>query len=201
MITWSSKPLIALAVVTTLAACDDAMDPSTLLAGLAPPEDAAKSTVPLTQAMMMRGNVTLVPPAGYCIDSASLTQSFALLGRCDALGAVDSGTSAPVGVMTVSIARSAKSAPLPSAADVAAASAVGTPQDTRKSDTSLVFKTTGPAPEAGLSPQHWRALAKLGRYTIGAALFGPKGHRAVTAEGADLLADMLKRTMAKTNAS
>ena len=198
---WPSRPLAALAVVAALGGCADGVDPAALLAGLTPPEDVVAPGIPLTQAMMMRGKVTLVPPGGYCIDPDSLTQSFALMGRCDVMGVATESTGAPAGVMTVSIARSSKSAPLPNPAEISTASGLGSAQDARTGDASIVFKTTGPPPSADMSPTHWRGIAKLNRFTIGAALYGPEGHRAVSAEGASLIEDMLKRTTAKTNAS
>lgn len=198
---WPRKQLAALAVVATLGGCAEGEGPASLLAGLAPPEDVVVPGIPLTQAMMMRGKVTLIPPGGYCIDPDSLTQNFALMGRCDVMGADTKNTGVPAGVMTVSIARSAKSAPLPNPAEISTASGLGAAQDARTGDASIVFKTTGPPPSADMSSTHWRGIAKLNRFTIGAALYGPEGRRAVSGEGAGLIEDMLKRTAAKTNAS
>lgn len=200
MTIWTSKPFCVLGVLAFLGACDEALDPSTLLAGLTPPEDAALPAVPLTQALMMRGKVTLVPPAGYCIDPDSLSQSFALMGRCDAMGAATGGPGAPAGLLTVSVARSAAKATLPSAQEIADAANLGPPRDLRESDGKIIFKTTGTAPGTGLAPEHWRAVAKLDRFTIGAALYGPEGRRAVSGEGASLLEEMLKKTSDKTTA-
>lgn len=202
MTTWTSKQVAVLGLLGLLGACDEALETGGgLLAAIAPPEDTALPAVPLTQALMMGGQLTLVPPAGYCIDPESLSQSFALMGRCDAMGAATGGAGAPVGVMTVSIARSAKNTSLPSATDITEAINVTVPRDTREAPERTIFKTTGTPPSPDLSPQHWRGVAKVGDFTIGAALFGPEGQRAVSAEGASVLEDMLERTTAKTNAS
>lgn len=201
MTTWSCKPAAALGIVFMLSACEGIDSDDGLLAGLTPPKDAALPTVPLTQASMMRGNVTLVPPRGYCIDADSLTQSFALMARCDALGAATGGAGAPAGILTVSLSRSAKDAILPTAQDIATATGLTNPQDVQQADASVVFKTTGTAPSPDLSPQHWRSVAQVDRYTMGAALFGPKGRRAVSGEGVGVLQDLIKRTTEKTNAS
>lgn len=202
MTTWTCKPLTVLALIGFLSACDDALDASGgLLAAIAPPEDAALPAVPLTQALMMRGQVTLVPPSGFCIDPESLSQSFALMGRCEAMGASGGAAGAPAGVMTVSVARSAKNAPLPTAVQIAEAAGVTPPSDVQQTADRIIFMTTGIAPSGDLSSEHWRGVLKLDRFTIGAALFGPEGRRAVSPEGARVIQDMLDRTATKTNES
>ena len=173
---------------------------ATLLAGLAPLEDAALPAVPLTQAMMMRGGVTLVPPSGYCIDPESLSHKFALMARCDNMGAATGGEGAPAGVLTVSLTRNVLNPILPTAQEVATAAGVDPPEDARQSDNGIVFRTKGVAPSPDLSPTHWRSIAKVGKFTMGAALFGPEGRRAVSPEGASLLEEMIKSTTNKTNA-
>lgn len=200
MIIWTSKTLGALGILAMLGACDSTATGGGLFAGLVPPQDAALPAIPLRQAMMMRGAVTLVPPPGYCIDPESLSQSFALMARCDNLGAPTGGTGAPVGVLTVSLARSGPDTALPPAAQLAAAAGLAPPAQTRQSPTSVIFQTTGTAPSGGLSPTHWRSFAKVGRFTMGAALFGPDGRRAVSDEGADVLEDMIRLTTEKTKA-
>jgi len=201
MTTWTSKPIAALGIVVMLGACDAVDQSGGLLAGLAPPGDAALPPVPLTQAMMMQGKVALVPPGGYCIDPESLTQNFALMARCDALGAPEGGYGAPIGVLTVSFARDrdAKS-PVPSAQEIADATGLGSPLSTRSHTGSVIFQTTGPPPVADLSPLHWRSVSRVGGYTMGAALFGPADRRAVSEEGAEFLTEMIRRTTEKTNA-
>lgn len=198
MITWTSKTTIACAFASVLGACDAVDTDSTLLAGLTPPEDAALPAVPLTQALMMRGNVALVPPTGYCIDPESLSQSFALMARCDNMGAATGGEGAPAGVLTVSFARNILNPSPPTAQDIAAASGVSAPEEIRKTETSVVFRTTGKAPSSELSPTHWRSVSTVGGFTMGASLYGPKGRRVVSGEGADLLQEMIKRTTDKT---
>lgn len=201
MTTWSCKPAAALGIVFMLSACEGIDSGDGLLAGITPPKDAALPTVPLTQASMMRGNVTLVPPNGYCIDADSLTQSFALMARCDALGVATGGAGAPTGILTVSLSRSTKDAPLPTAQDIATATGLTDPQNVQRADANVVFKTSGTPPAPNLSPQHWRSVALVHHYTMGAALFGPTGQRAVSSEGASVLQDLIKRTTDKTNAS
>lgn len=200
MITWISKPLAALTLLSAVSACEGTDASNALLAGFSPPSDAALPAPPLLQALMMRGKVTLVPPQGFCIDPDSLTQSFALMARCDTLGA-DTGTGgAPIGVLTVSFARSAAGATLPTAQEIATAAKLGVPSAVTPADASVVFRTSGAAPSRDLSAQHWRSVAQVGDFTMGAALFGPDGQRAVSEEGAGMLREMIRRTTQKTQA-
>lgn len=201
MTIWTSKTVSALGIVLMLSACDGMDSTGGLLASLKPPQDTALPAVPLRQAMMMRGKVTLVPPGGYCIDPESLSQSFALMARCDTLGAATGGTGAPAGVLTVSFARSDEEAPLPSVQDLSAASGLTRPLQSRQGLASIVFQTTGTPPSEDLSSTHWRSVAQVGSFTMGAALFGPEGRRAVSDEGGSVLEDMIRRTTEQTNAS
>ncbi|MBB3994282.1 hypothetical protein GGR95_001927 [Sulfitobacter undariae] len=198
MTIWSCKKLAALSITMMLGACQTGGTGNTLLAGLAPPSDAALPTVPLRQAKMMRGKVTLVPPSGYCIDPESLTQSFAMMARCDALGAATGGSGAPIGILTVSLARKGKTAALPTAQEIAATTGLGAPQNAKRQATSVIFKTTGTPPSSTLAKQHWRAVAMVGGFTMGSALYGPEGRRAVSAEGAEILEEMIQGTTKKT---
>ncbi|MEP1767092.1 MAG: hypothetical protein ABJJ53_10715 [Sulfitobacter sp.] len=198
MTTWSSKQAAALGMIFMLGACEDMGIGG--LASLTAPDDTALPAVPLTQALMMRGAVTLVPPTGYCIDPDSLTQSFAMMARCDTLGAATGSSGAPAGLLTVSLSRMAKDASLPTAQEIATAGGLSSPQSVQHADTNVVFKTSGEAPASGLSPDHWRAVARVDRFSLGAALYGPDAHRAVSSEGAGVLQDMIKRTSETNNA-
>lgn len=193
---WTSRPLAALGLLVLLAACEETSngDRST---SIAPQGNAAGAPVPLTRADMMRGGVTLVPPEGFCIDPESLTQSFALMARCDALGAPTGGAGAPLGVLTVSFTRSPVDEALPDAADIATAANVAPPRDVKTTETSVIFQTEGDAPSEGLAASHWRAVAKFDRFIMGAALFGPENRRAVSSEGAEVLRQMITRSAAK----
>jgi hypothetical protein len=199
MITWISKSALALGIATMLGACDGTGAQGGFLAGLAPPQEAALPPVPLTQARMMQGSIALVPPSGFCIDPESLSQSFAIMARCDILGAPTGGTGAPAGVLTVSFVRGDAQAVLPTAQVLAGMIGVTEPTNIRRASMSVIFQTTGDAPSDDLSPTHWRSVTLLGPYMMGAALFGPEGRRAVSGEGAGVLSDMIRRTIEKTN--
>ena len=187
MTTWSFKRGVAVLALLALSACEEGSDP---FAGL--------SKAQLTQARMMQGAVTLVPPQGFCIDPKTLNQSFALMARCDVMGADTGSAGAPLGVMTVSFTKAASGAALPSATDITAAGSFGEPESLRRRDDRVIFRTTGVPPSSDLDSRHWRAVARVGTYLMGAALFGPEGQRAVTGEGAEVLEDLIRRTAAKT---
>jgi len=76
----------------------------------------AKDPKPLSSAQMAKGAVTVIPPEGYCVDGAASSDMFALMARCDALGAAPTGATTPRGIITVSlVASSADALPPPSA--------------------------------------------------------------------------------------
>jgi hypothetical protein len=198
MTTWTSRISTALGITLMLSACDGPGAPGGVIGSLKPPQNAALPPAPLRQAKMMRGAVTLVPPGGYCIDPVSLSQSFAIMARCDILGAPTGGSGAPIGVLTVSFARSASDATLPTAQTLAAAGLLSSPTQTRQSPATIVFQTTGSPPSSDLSPTHWRSVTLVGPLMMGAALFGPEGRRAVSEEGAGVLEEMIRLTTEKT---
>lgn len=188
MTTWSFKRCIAITALVALAACDES-------GGLSA---STKAKAPLTQALMMRGAVTLVPPQGFCIDPKTLNQSFALLARCDVMGADTGSAGAPLGVVTISFTRISPDTSLPSATDITTAAGLGAPQSLRRREDQVIFRTTGTPPSADLDTHHWRAVARVGAFLMGATLFGPEGRRAVSVEGVDVLEDLIRRTKAKT---
>lgn len=198
MTIWTSKGAAALLGSLVLAGCDAAPTGQGLLAGLLSPGSDTVDRPPLTQALMMQGAITLVPPTGFCIDPNSLNQSFALLARCDTLGAATGDRGAPLGIMTVSLTPRGTETPLPTAADVATASDTSDPDHIRDRQDHIIFATEGQPPLPQMDERHWRAIAKVGGYTMGVALFGPKEKRAVSVEGAGLLEELIQRTQAKS---
>ncbi|MEQ6249696.1 hypothetical protein ABMC89_12455 [Sulfitobacter sp. HNIBRBA3233] len=198
MTTWISRVGAALLCCAGLAACEGVDGSGGFLDALATSGATKPARPPLTQAVMMRGGVTLVPPAGFCIDPYSLRQDFALMARCDTLGANTGGRGAPLGLMTASFTRSAAGAALPSASDYAKAAGLAAPERQRDAADHTVFATRGTPPTPELSDLHWRAVARLGTYTMGVALFGAEGKRALSIEGAGLVEDLIARTRSKT---
>ena len=65
----------------------------------------ARRNLALANAELADGALTLVPPAGFCVDKSTLRPSFAVVARCDSLGARQTVNDAPLGMIVVSVAR------------------------------------------------------------------------------------------------
>lgn len=191
MTTWSCKTAATALVLTTLAACEGGQGLD-FAKGLS--EISAKPNAEaLSQAPMAFGAITLVPPKGYCIDGDSLKPRFALLARCDRLGA-DGHNGTPIGVITVSVKPAQKGATLPTPAHTAQAQSLTNVADPIANDGSVVFRARGEAFSPQMSQDHWRGSAKMNGQILGLALYGPPNGSAVSPEGRKLLAELIKRT-------
>lgn len=194
MTTWISRSILALGAAFALSACDIADGGNGFLTGLVP-GDFTPDTPPLTQALMMEGHVTLATPNGFCIDRGTLAQSFALIARCDALGAAKDANGAPLGVMTVSFIESDT---LPTPDQITAAAGLGAPEAARPHKGGAVFRSTGTPPAPALDPHHWRAVTRIGPYVMAAAIYGPPGTPATSGEGAAILQELIRLTTLKS---
>ncbi len=182
MTTWTCKGAFALLALISLAACEDGQG-GAFLQGL--DGNSSNKPVALSQAKMAFGTVTLVAPEGFCIDKSSLKQNFALMARCESLGAPSAGTGAPLGILTASF--SAASATIPTPGETAAALRLDTITDPVSKDHSVTFRASGSPPAEGLSKTHWRGTARVGSQMMALAFYGPNGGRAVGAEGRSVL--------------
>lgn len=187
MTIWTSKAGIALAGLLGLGACGDAALPSFggLTGGGAP--------VALSQSFMADRAFTLVPPQGFCIDKASLKQRFALMARCDTLGAPSQAAAAPLGVLTVSVTPGGTDA-LPTPEQTADALRLARVTAAQGSDTTVTFRAEGAPPLADLDVAHWRGTWQVNGQLVSLALFGPKGGRAVSSEGREVLLGLIARS-------
>jgi hypothetical protein len=165
------------------------------------PQAEEKPLVPLIKAQMVEGAVTLVPPAGYCIEPSSLTQDFALMARCDLLKAKGSPLGAPIGLITASFAQNRGD--VLNAADVAIASDATVVETFEGEDLSIVRAQTQTPPN-GQATTHFRAATKIEDYDLSLALFSPAESEAQGAVGASLLRNLVRSSKAasmETNAS
>ncbi|MFK7834647.1 MAG: hypothetical protein AB8B60_00375 [Sulfitobacter sp.] len=190
MITWSFRAGIAGFALTVLAGCEDGQGGG-LLDGLA--TAAAPPNVALSQADLAFGAVTLVPPRGFCIDKRSLRQRFALMARCDKLGAPSAAAGAPIGIITASVSAAGTSG-LPSPEQTALAFQLESTSAVRTTDSSVIFRATGGVPSTELSTTHWRGSARMGSQVVGLALYGPEDGRAVSSEGRAILRELIDRS-------
>ncbi|KIN63068.1 Dihydroxy-acid dehydratase [Sulfitobacter noctilucicola] len=188
MITWSSKAAGATLAVGLLAGCEGG-DLGALL-----PSSQDSGKVALSQARMAFGSVMLRPPSGFCIDKSSLKQNFALMARCDALGAPSAASDAPRGLISVSFSKALET--LPTAVQTAEALSLTGVSDTRIQDGHVTFRATGTTPADGLSAVHWRGIVKVNDQVMGIALFAPEGARATGSSGRALLLEIIAGTTA-----
>ena len=150
---------------------------------------------PLARASLGKGQVVLVPPDGYCIDRKSLKERFALMARCDTLGAGRAKSGAPLAVVTASLAH-VDSGRLPEF------SAIATPSEavleTEDHGDLRLVSVQGTPPAEGLSSQYWRGAGMLGAYMLGLTAYGPEEAAGLGPSGATLIAETFDRTQTRS---
>lgn len=193
MITWISKRAGLFGLCMGLSACDG-VDTAGFIGGLMP--GGKVENVALSQTLMANGAFTLVPPDGFCIDQSTLRQQFALMSRCDTLGAASLARGAPVGLITISVADLAPDAPLSTAQEIADATKLSRFDAEEGGADTLTFRAEGTPPAQDLDVVHWRAVARVQDHMLGIALYGPKDARAVSDEGREILHSLIRRSRA-----
>ena len=175
-----------------LSACDDA---GGMLAGLQLPALSKETpNTALAQSQMANSAFTLVPPQGFCIDKNTLRQRFALMARCDVLGAPSLAAGAPMGLITVSVTPQTAEAPLPTPEETAMAARLTNVEGVTSEVDALTFRADGKPPASGFGDTHWRGSVRLGDQVMGLALYGEDGGRAASAEGREILNDLIRST-------
>lgn len=195
MNTWICKAALAGAALGLLSACGEGGPSISLLDGLSAGGSKAEEGA-LAQTLMANGAFTLVPPQGYCIDRASLKQRFALMARCDTLGAPSQAAGAPLGIITVSVTPAGAEESLPSAAQTADAAKLARVDDENAQNEAIVFRAEGAPPLADLAVSHWRANTRVADQLMGIALYGPEGGRAISNEGREVLRELIAKSRA-----
>lgn len=178
------KGLGVAALCLTLAACDDLNIPG--LTGANNDQSFAAS-----RASLGRGAVSLVPPSGFCIDTRSLRQSFAIMARCDTLGAL-ALADAPLAVITATtVAPQADVAIDPAALQANTETIVS-----RSDDGALSFvQVQGKPPSPDMHDTYWRAAGRVGNQILGLALY----QAANSPDLGDTALALLVETMERTN--
>jgi len=153
----------------------------------------------LQSADLAGGALTLTPPAGFCVDKRSLEPGFAIVARCDSLGARGPVRDAPLGMILVSVTG-------PTRSDVALGRALAALQpqgaetlETRVRDPVALAHLQGPTPE-GIDRRHWRGLAQIGPHLLGLTAFAPTGGELSGPAGGRLLEQLVARTRDATAA-
>ncbi|MEM7520126.1 MAG: hypothetical protein AAF307_03735 [Pseudomonadota bacterium] len=183
MNTWTSKASGGALALLALAGCD------ANLAGLGL-GGAGSSNTALTEATLALGAVTLQPPSGYCVDSATLTARYATMARCDRLGLEGSDSFAPVGVITAS-AIQVPGEGVPDAKTLAAAFDLEPLSTARSTADTTILRVRAAKPRAGMDQEHWRAAARIGGHVLGLALYAPEDSASEIVDGDQTLADII----------
>ncbi|MGJ8615888.1 MAG: hypothetical protein ACSHWS_03545 [Sulfitobacter sp.] len=197
MTTWTCKGPIAAFALLALSACEGGQG-AALFGALPGSAITGKASKPLSQVNMAGGAFTLVAPRGFCIDGTSVKKQFALMARCDVLGAPQAADDAPLAFITVSVLPiSAEKAP-PTVEHLAAANKLRNISDPRTKNGQLIFRATGVAPIDGVSTTHWRGTTQKGGQLIGIALYGPENGRAVSGEGRSIISAVMSRSQSNS---
>ena len=146
---------------------------------------------PLTTAKLSRG-LFVSTPDGYCLDRTSLTREFALIARCDKLGAKGPSFGTPLAVITVTSPPDEVEATLPEA-DALIGDAESLLDSRRESKLQLV-KISGSAPADGLSGRYWRAAGLVGNQVLGLAIYPVANGPDLDEEAVVLLRETFERS-------
>lgn len=152
------------------------------------------------QASFARGNILLVPPKGFCIDSGGIRRArdsgFAMMARCDALGIQGFFGNRSPSVITATIGPRPDGAPVPGTSDLARLS---TNADVLAVRDDLMLPLVQISGGKGLLPGaakvHWRGALVLNDHLLSVALYAPEGSAGTSDQGAMLLNDLARRTL------
>jgi hypothetical protein len=185
MNTWTFRDLVCAGAILALASCDE-------IGGLG--LSASSETRPLPSATLGRGAVALVPPTGYCVDARSLRQSFALMARCDTLGAKPV-YGAPLAVITAT-------------ATARTGDSIITVDDLGNSDEKVIERTEldditliqvqGTPPSPAMRNVFWRAVGQIGDLAVGLAIYEAADGAQLGRQAPRLLVQTMRRTIAKS---
>jgi len=188
MSTWTFKGPLAALGLGFLSGCGDGGLPF----GAAPDQ--------ATGVALSRGAVMLAAPPGYCVDERALRRAprgdFALLARCDNLGFRGFFSSREPALITVTTAPRDADTPAPDLAELERSVAPATVMEARLVDGLPLVRveTPGEDPVAGIAPQHWRGAFALNGQLVALALYAPGTGDDDPKAGAELLADLARRT-------
>jgi hypothetical protein len=191
MTTWTSKAVAAALGLTLLGGCSE---------GFSFAATGPKPSQQVTQVDLSQGQVRLSAPRGYCVSPRSVSDTksggFALLARCDMVGATNRAVYQDLALITATTAPFAGDSPpdLEGLTNSAAPAKI-IAQAERNGVPMIRVETQAPANEH-VSAQHWRAAFVANGQLVGLALYAPEKSAALTDQGADLLADLTVRTIA-----
>lgn len=193
MSTWTFNRGLVLAAGLTLAACVPASEMG-FLASLPPEPDNA-----LRAALMGGGAVALTPPSGYCIDAGSLKPGFALIARCDALGATRKTANVPLALITATVVPQQAGTPAPRAADLASVLDGAQVLQAKDQNGVALVQSRGETGLQGFGDTYWRGAFLVNGTMVGLALYAPADSKAGGARGAVILGALAAQTKSKSS--
>ena len=192
---WTSEVLIALIACLLLSACDE-------VAGTFGGSQAGQ---PFTATRLVGDSVTLVAPRGYCIEKRSVRRgtrsAFALIARCDTLGAGGYFDSDDLALITVTV-ESTNLSTQPDMQDVELSLQPAKPTRSRTiSGIPFVRVTDTRHSVDGASARVWRSAFLVNGNMVALALYAEDGSAMLGDDGARLLADLARRTQQASTAA
>ena len=181
MNTWTCKVCALLLGSLTLAACEGGLP-------------GAESDEGIRSAPLGQGAVMLVAPSGFCIDARSLRARFALMARCDTLGANGAGD-APLALITATTVPTNGDGPIV-ADDLGGSSETVLDRADRDGLTLVQVRGTPPSPE--LRETYWRAAGRVGDQIIGLAIYEAQDSAPLGPRAPRLLEQTMQRTQDQT---
>lgn len=189
---WTSKAGYAALTAILIAGCaTDGASPA-LAFGDAGVGGFLAPRAPQEQAEMLGGAITLIPPDGFCVDARSRRSDFAMMARCDVLGAeLTSQIAVPLAIMTASVA------PISSDTEFQAVVLQDRTQrvlDRYDVDGMYLTRFSDTPPDETLSRDFWRGVTRIGDTMVSIGLYSSVNAPALGPYGRVMLEESLTFT-------
>ncbi|MEL7091233.1 MAG: hypothetical protein AAFN94_05820 [Pseudomonadota bacterium] len=148
----------------------------------------------LQSAPLSDGAVMLAAPNGFCVDPRSIERRFALMARCDTLGAAGAG-GAPLALITATTVAVAEDATLDEV-ELSSDEERVVRRETR--DALTLVQVQGTPPDPSFDDTFWRGRGVVGDQVLGLAIYTPKGADEIGTQGASLLVQTMRRTLVRS---
>ncbi|NRB03484.1 MAG: hypothetical protein HRU30_09485 [Rhodobacteraceae bacterium] len=154
---------------------------------------------PKDQIALMGGDVVLVAPDGFCVDTRSKRRNFALMARCDVLGGdSQSSNAAPLAILTASVVPVADDTTL---TETVAAERKDRVLDISDDDGLFLTRLKSDPPSDAFRNDFWRGSANVGVYVLRLGAYSAKGAPVLGPYGRVLLEESLTFTRAASQTS
>ena len=189
---WIFDRGMVLAAGLALAACVPASEMG-FLTSTKPQSDTALRAV-----VMGDGAFALTAPPGYCIDAGSLKPGFALIARCDTLGAAGRNANVPLALITATVVTQQAGTPAPRAADLVSVLDSAQVIQAKEQKGVALVQSRGETGLQGFSDTHWRGACLVNDVMVGMALYAPADSSASGPRGASILNALATQTKSNT---